>query len=74
MSTPVARLEMAISGRTAFVGEILKAVFGQSEEEKQQAALESQKADPAAAAEQLLSILKDRQSRDQSRKTKPRNK
>lgn len=63
MTTPIARMEMAIEGRTKFVGDILKAVFGESEEEKAAKKLAEAPSNPPMAAEQIMAFFDSRVKR-----------
>lgn len=76
MTAPIARLELAIGGRTKFVGDILKAVFGPSKDEEDARKLAEQKADPAGAARQLMDFFGRHQAHQarHARKTKAKPK
>lgn len=65
MTTPLARLELAIKGRREFVTGILQAVFGKPKSgDPEQEVLESQVPDPAKAAEQLMAwAMRNKQQR-----------
>lgn len=57
MWCPIARLELAIQGRTDFVQSILTAVFGESDETKEERKLREQTPNPDLAARQFLDFV-----------------
>lgn len=64
MTTPIARIELAIRGRADFVKSILVAVFGKDPKTEREDKFLEAPPDPAKAAQQLLEFVNSRQAHD----------
>lgn len=73
MTTPIARLELAIAGRWKMIGNILQAVFGKPKGEEQIELLNAPP-DPEGTAHRLMAAFKRRRAASNRAAKKPKHK